>query len=427
MTFPFPKSWLLATVFITCTLAVAVAAAQVTVCEDKTSEQFQIGKSATFVKNCAQIRRKFPQLCNYNSNVQENCQFSCGLCGYLANESYCVDVQGTFTIAAGTIWQKQKSCANAEKNPDRFCNKWTFKKKCPMACGFCEPTGVRCNGLDSNCDMRVNDLLYATLHNANVDSFPFQNHNAPLEEALVAGYRGLMLDVCKCNGELKFCHGLCNLGDRDIVEVIANIVSFLHSNPKDVIIIDFEMSLGDPTPAELWTVMSSVPGLDSKVYEYMDDNGEWPTLGAMTDSGKQIIAFQHNGPNCPLGEQGIAGQGINGCSPKIYDFFDYTMGTHWDYDSVSDIEDYPNSCLIKRGANGERDFYSVNNFVTNPFASPSSSAIVNQIDFVKKRVHNCAEFMESEPNFINIDFWQLGDVAGFVNEENAARAKIPKV
>jgi hypothetical protein len=35
--------------------------------------------------------------------------------------------------------------------------------------------------------------------------------------------------------------------------------------------------------------------------------------------------------------------------------------------------------------------------------------------------------MESEPNFINIDFWQLGDVAGFVNEENAARAKIPKV
>lgn len=405
MTIPFPKACLLATLCLT------LAAAQV--CEDKTSEQFQVGKSDTFLKNCNQIRRKMPHLCNYKSIVQENCQFTCGLCGYLANESYCVDVEGKFTIAAGTIWEKEKSCANAENKQEMFCNKWTFKKKCPKACGFCEPSGVRCNGLDSNCGMRVNDLLYATVHNAQHDTPPFQNHNAPLEEALVAGYRGLMLDVCKCDDELRFCHGNCNIGKRDIESVITNIVSFLDNNPKDVIIIDFEMSVGDPTPDELWRVMSSVPRLDNKVYQYA--YGEWPTLGAMTDAGKQIIAFQHNGPDCP---------GSYGCSPKIYDFFDYTMGTDWDYDNVSDIRDYQTSCQIKRGANGKRHFYSVNNFVTNFFGpSAPSSAIVNQIDFARERVHNCAEVMNAEPNFINVDYWQLGDVVGFVNEENAARAR----
>ena len=407
MTFPFPKWWLVATLFIT------LAAAQV--CEDKTSEPFQVGKSETFTKNCSQIRRKLPHLCNYKSIVRDNCPFSCGLCGHLGNNPFCADVEGKFTIAAGTIWEKQKSCTNAEKKPGSFCTKWVFKKKCPKACGFCEPSGVKCNGLDSNCDMRVNDLLYATVHNAMHDTIPFQNHNAPLEEALVAGYRGLMLDVCKCDGELRFCHGSCNIGKRDIESVITNIVSFLDNNPKDVIIIDFEMSTGDPTPAELWSVMSSVPRLDNKVYQYA--NSEWPTLGAMTEAGKQIIAFQHNGPDCPVNS------GSSGCSQKIYDFFDYTMGTDWDYDTVSDIEDFETSCQIKRGANGKRQFYSVNNFVTNFFGpSAPSSTIVNQKKFLMERVHNCAKEMVAEPNFINIDYWQLGDVPGFVNEENAARA-----
>jgi hypothetical protein len=30
-----------------------------------------------------------------------------------------------------------------------------------------------------------------------------------ISKALMAGYRGLSLDVCNCNGVLQFCHNVC--------------------------------------------------------------------------------------------------------------------------------------------------------------------------------------------------------------------------
>lgn len=155
-----------------------------------------------------------------------------------------------------------------------------------------------------------------------------------------------------------------------------------------------------------------VPGLEDKVYQ--KENNQWPTLADMTDVGKQIIAFSHNNPNCP---------GSDGCATKIYDFFDYTKGTDWDFDTVSDIENWEDSCQIKRGSVGEKPFYSVNNFVTK-FYGPSAPAsqTLNQKAFLRDRIQKCAEVANAEPNFINVDYWQLGDVPEFVNEENTARA-----
>jgi hypothetical protein len=387
--------------------------AQAQVCEDKTTEQFPLGRSEAWVKNCRQIRRKAPHLCNYKAIVRDNCQYSCGLCGSLDNEAFCKDVEGSFTIAEGTQWEKARACSHAASRPEKFCSKWVFRKKCPIACGLCVPNSkVKCNGLESNCNMKVDELLYATVHNANHDRSPFQNHNAPLEDALAAGYRGLMLDVCKCEGELRFCHLNCNIGKRFIINVMTNIVDFLNNNPKDIIILNFEMSSGNPTPAELWSVMESVPGLEDKVYQ--KENSQWPTLADMTDVGRQIIAFSHNNPDCP---------GSDGCTPKIYDFFDYTKGTEYDFDTVSEIENWKSSCQIKRGSVGEKSLYSVNNFVTTNWGpSASDSQTLNQKDFLRNRVQKCTEVANAEPNFINVDYWQLGDVPEYVKEENEARA-----
>lgn len=58
----------------------------------------------------------------------------------------------------------------------------------------CPTSGDCCNGLASNCDLKVDEVLFATLHNAHVDETDaFPNHESPLEEALVAGYRGVMV------------------------------------------------------------------------------------------------------------------------------------------------------------------------------------------------------------------------------------------
>jgi len=78
----------------------------------------------------------------------------------------------------------------------------------------CDGQKECCNGLEGICDLRVDEVLFATLHNAMAtfeDGFLFgPNHQSPLEDALEVGYRGLNLDICNCGGEIIFCHGESN-------------------------------------------------------------------------------------------------------------------------------------------------------------------------------------------------------------------------
>ena len=128
-----------------------------------------------------------------------------------------------------------------------------------------------CNGLASNCDLPVNEVLFPMVHNAMSsyeDYFVAANNNESLEKALVAGYRGLMIDSCLCDGGLKkymvdgakdllegigvadgsgsgqsdngqqkslgFCHTYCDAGVRDPNRVLRNIKKFLDVNRNEV-------------------------------------------------------------------------------------------------------------------------------------------------------------------------------------------------
>ena len=68
-----------------------------------------------------------------------------------------------------------------------------------------------CNGLDSICDLRVNEVLFATLHNGMNEfsngGYVTIHKEFELERALEAGYRAFKLDICNCAGEYKFCFG----------------------------------------------------------------------------------------------------------------------------------------------------------------------------------------------------------------------------
>jgi hypothetical protein len=125
-----------------------------------------------------------------------------------------------------------------------------------------------CNGLESNCALPVNRVTFPFVHNAMSsyeDYFVAANHNESLEKALVAGYRGLMIDSCLCDGGLKkymedgakdllnemgigesggggggevkslgFCHTYCDAGVRDPQVVLGNIKTFVEVNRFEV-------------------------------------------------------------------------------------------------------------------------------------------------------------------------------------------------
>lgn len=110
--------------------------------------------------------------------------------------------------------------------------------------------GIRhCNGLPNLCAIPVNEILFATMHNANADSdtvrFGF-NHNQGIGEGLRAGIRGLNMDIglCTVDGtpQLAMVHALCGLGFSDPRTVFTEIHQFLTDNPHEVILMPIQIN-----------------------------------------------------------------------------------------------------------------------------------------------------------------------------------------
>jgi hypothetical protein len=151
-----------------------------------------------------------------------------------------------------------------------------------------------CNGLDGLCDVRVNEIMFATSHNAmssKKGGLPvLYNHIFELEDALETGYRGISLDVCNCNGKYQICHGICQIGARPPDEVLGSIVTFLKDNPTEVILITLQLDSGaDETVSldDFYTQLkNTVPEALAMTYEHPQDAASWPTLGELKSLGK---------------------------------------------------------------------------------------------------------------------------------------------
>jgi hypothetical protein len=111
-------------------------------------------------------------------------------------------------------------------------------------------------------------------------------------------------------------------------------------------------------------------------------------------------------------------------------YFEHAQETSFDFDSIQEILDSDNSCLISRGATTTTGaFFGVNNFVTSKMLDTKSQAIdaetTNFLDFANQRIQKCREVFNTQPyrgegdvNLFFIDYWSIGDVVQVVQEYN---------
>jgi hypothetical protein len=125
--------------------------------------------------------------------------------------------------------------------------------------------------------------------------FLFQhNHQFQLEGAMEAGFRGINLDVCNCNGQYQLCHGTCDFGARDPVETFSSINSFLDNNPTETILVTLEINNDADEPVdlnELYSILSEVEGLLAKLYVHEETAARWPTLREAVDANTVSFHF----------------------------------------------------------------------------------------------------------------------------------------
>jgi len=262
-------------------------------------------------------------------------------------------------------------------------------------------------------------MMFGMVHNAMSSEeggfFFGYNHKLELEKALMAGYRGINLDVCNCGGLLQFCHNVCDLGSRVPVDVFANVARFLDSYPSEVIVLLFEASRekGPVVWNDLHAEMSKVDGFVDMMYVHKYGD-EWPTMGDLVSQNKRIIAFHFNGGTCT----------DDACPPGMHYFYNYAAETQFESASLDNLENYEYSCRVTRGPKEGQlpaAFFVVNNFVTPP--DEEASRVANSKTFLSNRLTNCANINQMRPNFVYLDFWSQGVTAQLVQYANEQYAQ----
>jgi hypothetical protein len=297
---------------------------------------------------------------------------------------------------------------------------------------------VGCNGQDSFCSRRVNEMVWAATHNSMSSSsagFVAPNHFYSMDESLRAGYRVFLIDlhfndtadgaIASQGGaplsvaeSVLLCHQACFLGWISMLNEMKVLKAFLMERSRDIVILSLEQYVPTAAIMEVFAAADMTSMLWAPAKSPADDGFEWPTLNDLIRAGQRVIVFNDVVPGTALSPEPVPSQ--------ILYAFDYTVETNYAVSSLSAF-----NCNLTRGFTLEfaalkRKMTLLNHFVSAPLASPFSASEANKGALISQRYQDCAASWqqlfgpELKPNMIAVDFWGTGDTLRTVEALNAA-------
>ena len=261
---------------------------------------------------------------------------------------------------------------------------------------------AQCNGSLNLCSKQYNEVAYLTTHNAfNSDedglSFPNQTYN--IASQLNDGVRGLMIDVYDHFGTPTAYHSTFLLGTIPLSDIFNDIKTFLDNNSNEIVTIILECYV---TANDIEDEINQ-SGLSNYLYTH---NSTWPTLQSMIDNDNRLVIFSDVDDASS--------------SQNWYHYvWDYAVETHY---SVGTIYDF--TCDFNRG-DPLNDLFIFNHFVTDAnlgYGLYNESNDVNANPFFITRAQNCQNQTNKFPNFVTVDYYELGDGLAVVEELNILNA-----
>jgi len=273
------------------------------------------------------------------------------------------------------------------------------------------PPSPGCNRLRHLCSRRFSSGTFATLHNAfavAAEFFAAPNHERPMAEALMAGARGLMLDVHLVDRDtIKICHGFCILGSAAVADVLTLIARFLEENPREIVALLWETQVktqeGDiDRLKQLWQRQIQGSRLAPFLHVQQSPEEQWPTLEQMIEAGARLVQFSdHKRP-------GDAAWDLH--------MWDYIVDTPYDSTDKGDLEQ---RCVVNRGS-ATNPLFLLNHFVRKQAIATREEAVtVNYNPFLLAHTRQCAQKLGKVPNFVAIDYWSHSDLFEAVSMLNA--------
>lgn len=264
-----------------------------------------------------------------------------------------------------------------------------------------------CNGHEELCSRRYDEVAFAATHNSMGDtdsdiSAPNQTH--PIAQQLADGVRGLMIDT---HYDLfdgvtpRTCHGICLDGNRTLEEELRTIATFLARNRDAIVTIIFESYVSPEDTAAAFETSGAL------AYTHAHVLGDpWPTLRTMIETNQRLVVFTDSG-----------GGTETGTYPWYMDQWQYGFQNPYAAMTADEF-----ACNTDRGTDGPGQIFIMNHFLSTPFGSIASATTVNPYAVLKPHVDDCAALQGRIPNFVTVDFYEVGDLMQVVDELNGFTA-----
>lgn len=312
-------------------------------------------------------------------------------------------------------------------------------------------TPLTCNGYVALCNRRLNDVALAATHNSmssvTIPHWLFGQQDGTIKEQLDHGIRGLLIDTYygfsvprgvrtdlqslpkrkvaeqaigapAVDAALRIrsgigssgagqrgiflCHGFCELGAVSLDSALADLRSFLVSNPGEVAVVINQDEGVSPTDIERAFKQAGLLDL-----VYRGQLGPFPTLRAMIDSGQRLVVMAENDA---------------GAIPWYHLAYAHALQeTPFKFTNAAELTDpgkLAASCRPNRGPSSA-PLFLLNHWVdTTPAPRASLAAIVNAGKILLARAQTCERIRRRLPNLVAVDFFRRGDVLGVVDALN---------
>jgi hypothetical protein len=312
--------------------------------------------------------------------------------------------------------------------------------------GAAQPaTGITsCNGSPLLCDRRLDEVTFATAHNAmgggDDPRWMTPNQSAGIQQQLSDEVRAFLIDVHygipvgdrvktelqdeqaamakyeaavgkegmeaalrvrdrlvgakESDRDVFMCHGFCELGALRLVPVLRAVREFLVANPGEVLIFVIQDEGVRPQDIERCFEES---GLIDFVYRG-PAGPPWPTLREMAESDQRVLV---------MAENDAAGV------PWYHPAFELVQETPYTFHDPSEFSNRPN-----RGGTSA-SLLLLNHWIeSTPTPKPSNAAIVNAYDVLLKRARDCERERGRKVNLVAVDFYKVGDLIDVVRTLN---------
>lgn len=318
-----------------------------------------------------------------------------------------------------------------------------------------------CNGSRDLCDRPLDEVAFASTHNAmsaaTNPGWLFAQQEKGLSAQLNDGIRGLFIDAHfgapTENGTVKtdlsdlsgperqayeeelgpealdaalrirdrivnspatgprqvyLCHRFCELGALPLTTAFTEIRDFLAANPSQVVVIVVE----DYVPPSEIASAAEKTGLIDHIYT--------GPLAEPLPSLHQIV--RSGGSAVMMSENNDGGQAVPWYHRAYDSLLQETPYSFKRPPELLDRDQLPASCAENRGPRSA-PLFLVNHWIdTSPAPKPSNAAKVNTREALLRRVHTCERRRGLLANFLSVDFYLEGDVFGAIDELNAERA-----